>query len=49
MYCREYVQNFWDTKLDDEAHGYFDESNRMIVYKTVLKFLNKHIGVADTE
>ncbi|NQZ13123.1 MAG: prolyl oligopeptidase family serine peptidase, partial [Algicola sp.] len=21
--------------LDDEAHGYFDESNRMLVYKTV--------------
>jgi dipeptidyl aminopeptidase/acylaminoacyl peptidase len=31
-------------EMDDEAHGYYDESNRLTIYQGVLDFLDKHIG-----
>ena len=31
-------------KLNNEAHGYYDENNRVAVYKKILKFLDKNIG-----
>ena len=36
-------------ELSDEAHSYFDETNRLLVYKTVLEFLQKHIGLPVSE
>lgn len=30
--------------LRDEAHGYYDEKNRLLVYEKILSFLNKNIG-----
>ena len=30
--------------LKDEGHGYYDEDNRITVYKKLLAFLDKHIG-----
>lgn len=31
-------------KMSDEAHGYYDEKNRITVYSTILKFLDENIG-----
>lgn len=31
-------------KIPDEGHGYHDVNNRLIVYKRILKFLQKNIG-----
>jgi dipeptidyl aminopeptidase/acylaminoacyl peptidase len=31
-------------EIGDEAHGYYDEANRLRVYTTVLAFLDQHIG-----
>ena len=31
-------------ELDDEAHGYYDENNRLLVYTKILEFLKENIG-----
>ena len=31
-------------KLSDEAHGYYDEENRKVIYTKILKFLDNNIG-----
>lgn len=31
-------------RLDDEAHGYYDEDNRLLVYTKILEFLEENIG-----
>ena len=31
-------------KLDHEAHGYYDENNRLTVYSKILQFLDDNIG-----
>jgi dipeptidyl aminopeptidase/acylaminoacyl peptidase len=31
-------------EISNEAHGYYDEQNRLAVYSKVLAFLNANIG-----
>ncbi len=37
-------KNYQWLKLNDEAHGYYDEENRKKVYSKILKFLDQNIG-----
>jgi len=31
-------------RISNEAHGYYDEENRLKVYEKILAFLDKNIG-----